>query len=163
MIQDDITLGMDLGTTASCAATCSSSNEAGLSMAVPCLPSVVHFPQSAAKAADNSFCTSIREREVKMCVNKLHPIVVVGQKAEEARAMDPQNTIYDAKRVIGRTANDPIVLEEDLRVPYKIVPLKSVLEDTNMDEEDAERAVFVLGSGNAKIGLIWKPSFFRDD
>ena len=139
---------MDLGTTASCAATCSSSNEVGLSMAVPCLPSVFHFPQRATKAVDNSLCTSVREREIKMCVNKLHPIVVVGQKAEEARAMDPQNTIYDAKRIIGRTANDPIVTEEDLRVPYKIVPLKSVLGDTNMDEDDAERAVFILGSGS---------------
>lgn len=129
-------------------------------MAVPCFPSVVHFPPSAAGAANNVLCTSVREREIKTCVNALYRLVVIGEKAEAARAMDPQNTVYNAKRVIGRVASDPIVREEDARVPYRIVAVKDVLAGTGEDEEDVERAVFVLGSGGVTHpSQIWSLFF----
>jgi len=46
---------------------------------------------------------------------------VVGQPAKAQASMNAANTIYDVKRFIGRSLEDPITREETKRVPYSIV------------------------------------------
>jgi L1 cell adhesion molecule like protein len=46
---------------------------------------------------------------------------VVGQPAKAQASMNSANTIYDVKRFIGRSLEDPITREETKRVPYSIV------------------------------------------
>jgi heat shock protein 5 len=62
--------------------------------------------------------------------NRITPSVVaftengerlVGEAAKNQISMNPTNTIYDAKRLIGRLYNDPKVQEDMKLLPYKIV------------------------------------------
>jgi len=46
---------------------------------------------------------------------------VVGQPAKSQASMNASNTIYDVKRFIGRSLEDPVTREESRRVPYSIV------------------------------------------
>jgi len=46
---------------------------------------------------------------------------VVGQAAKQQASMNAANTIYDVKRFIGRSLEDPVTREESRRVPFHIV------------------------------------------
>jgi heat shock protein 1/8 len=46
---------------------------------------------------------------------------LVGDAAKNQAAMNPKNTIYDAKRMIGRKFNDPVVQKDCHLWPYKVV------------------------------------------
>ena len=46
---------------------------------------------------------------------------VVGQPAKAQAAMNAANTVYDVKRFIGRSLDDPITREEAKRFPYNII------------------------------------------
>jgi len=46
---------------------------------------------------------------------------VVGQAAKQQASMNTANTIYDVKRFIGRSLDDPVTREESKRVPFHIV------------------------------------------
>lgn len=46
---------------------------------------------------------------------------VVGQPAKQQASMNAANTIYDVKRFIGRSLDDPVTREESKRVPYHII------------------------------------------
>ncbi len=46
---------------------------------------------------------------------------LVGDAAKATSTSNPQNTIHDIKRFMGRKFSDPIVQEEIKRVPYKVV------------------------------------------
>ena len=100
----EATLGIDLGTTFSVAATC----ERGIVTVVrvpggsgtrdaETMPSVVYFPERAAEAA------------------------VVGADAAMRRATHPRRVVYDAKRIIGRRVDDPAVAEETKHLPFAVV------------------------------------------
>ena len=45
---------------------------------------------------------------------------VVGQPAKQQAANNSSNTIYDVKRIIGRSLDDPVTREEMKRFPYQI-------------------------------------------
>ena len=46
---------------------------------------------------------------------------LIGDGAKNQAAMNPENTIYDAKRLIGRSFTDPVV-EEDMKTwPFNLV------------------------------------------
>ena len=46
---------------------------------------------------------------------------VVGQAAKQQASMNAANTIYDVKRIIGRSLEDPVTREESRRFPYLIL------------------------------------------
>src|SRR5687768_5677842 len=48
--------------------------------------------------------------------------VLVGQIARRQAITNPENTVFSAKRLIGRKFTDPATQEEIKRVPYKVVP-----------------------------------------
>ena len=49
---------------------------------------------------------------------------VVGQPAKQQASMNASNTIYDIKRIIGRSLDDPVTREEARRFPVpELVPV----------------------------------------
>ncbi|CAN0412716.1 unnamed protein product, partial [Discosporangium mesarthrocarpum] len=46
---------------------------------------------------------------------------VVGQPAKSQAASNPANTVYDVKRIIGRSWNDEVVREDAKSFPFKVV------------------------------------------
>ncbi len=46
---------------------------------------------------------------------------LVGESAKSQTAMNPENTIFDAKRLIGRTINDELVQKDCKTWPFKVV------------------------------------------
>ena len=46
---------------------------------------------------------------------------LIGDGAKNQAAMNPENTVYDAKRLIGRKFDDPIVQSEMKLFPFKLV------------------------------------------
>ncbi len=71
------------------------------------------------------------ERRLIPSVVSFHPSgnVLVGELARERRIVDPENTVYSVKRLIGRTWNSPEVQEARLRFPFE---LKSGPKDSTM-------------------------------
>jgi L1 cell adhesion molecule like protein len=47
---------------------------------------------------------------------------LVGEAAKNQAAINPENTIFDIKRLIGRKFNDPLVQSDMKLLPYKIIP-----------------------------------------
>jgi molecular chaperone DnaK len=47
--------------------------------------------------------------------------VLVGQIARRQAITNPENTVFSAKRMIGRRFDEPATQEEIKRVPYKVV------------------------------------------
>jgi molecular chaperone DnaK (HSP70) len=47
--------------------------------------------------------------------------ILVGDAAKNNSGLNPQNTIYDAKRIIGRNFNDPVVQENMKHWPFKVI------------------------------------------
>ena len=46
--------------------------------------------------------------------------VVIGQDAKQRRLIDPRNTVYSSKRLLGRTFSSPEITEARKRMPYLI-------------------------------------------
>jgi len=51
---------------------------------------------------------------------------LVGDAAKNQVSMNPTNTIFDAKRLIGRTMNDTSVLQDMKHWPFQVVPGKTI-------------------------------------
>eukprot|EP00051_Salpingoeca_urceolata_P010337 m.126173 g.126173 ORF g.126173 m.126173 type:complete len:789 (-) comp16673_c1_seq5:35-2401(-) len=47
---------------------------------------------------------------------------LVGQAAKQQAAQNPRNTVYDVKRILGRTIDDPVVEREAEAFPFRILP-----------------------------------------
>jgi len=154
----EVTLGIDLGTTYSVAATC---DKGEVSVVVDditgsmgavggdgaTVPSVVHFERPAFalargerwnrpwKTDHTAVVGTTRElkerlREFKSrrdgarSSNDAAVVRVgstVGAAAAELRDASPALTVYDAKRLIGRTFDDPIVQEELNHLPFHVI------------------------------------------
>src|ERR1700759_1497101 len=46
---------------------------------------------------------------------------LIGDAAKNQAAMNPENTVFDAKRLIGRKFSDPTVQEDMKHFPFKVV------------------------------------------
>ena len=47
---------------------------------------------------------------------------LVGESAKNQASLNPANTIFDAKRLIGRNFDDPVVQSDMKHFPFKVVP-----------------------------------------
>ena len=47
--------------------------------------------------------------------------ILIGNPASKAVTRFPENTVYDAKRMIGRPYDDPMIEEEQKRWPFEVV------------------------------------------
>jgi len=90
-------IGIDLGTTYSC---------------------VGAFDPATQKVV--IFNNSIGERTTPSWVAFTEQGRVVGQAAKSQQAVNSTNTVYDVKRIIGRSMEDPVVREEAKRFPYSL-------------------------------------------
>jgi L1 cell adhesion molecule like protein len=91
-------IGIDLGTTFSCVAVYD--NEAG---------------------KVNVLANSIGEKTTPSWVAFTSSGRVVGQPAKQQASMNASNTVYDIKRIIGRSLEDPVTREEARRFPFLIL------------------------------------------
>ncbi|KAI5066368.1 hypothetical protein GOP47_0018992 [Adiantum capillus-veneris] len=90
-------IGIDLGTTNSCVSVMEGKS-----------PRVIENSEGARTTPSVVAFTSKGER-------------LVGTPAKRQAVTNPMNTVYAAKRLIGRTYDDPQVQKESKMVPYKIV------------------------------------------
>ena len=90
-------IGIDLGTTNSCVAIMDGGTVKIIenSEGDRTTPSIVAFPKDSDE-------------------------VLVGQSAKRQAVTNPENTLYDAKRLIGRDYNDPVIQGEMKLLPFKI-------------------------------------------
>lgn len=96
--EDGPIIGIDLGTTFSCVAVYDTESQG-----VKVLPN------------------SIGEKTTPSWVAFTESGRVVGQPAKQQASTNASNTIYDVKRFIGRSLDDPITREESRRFPYLIL------------------------------------------
>jgi Hsp70 protein len=104
-------IGIDLGTTYSCVACWRNDrvdicpNDQGNRIT----PSYVAFVVAATASASSDTTTA-------NTVTRL-----IGDAAKNQAASNPENTIFDVKRLIGRKSDDPTVLADQKLLPYTIV------------------------------------------
>ncbi|KAF9935457.1 Stress-70 protein, mitochondrial [Linnemannia zychae] len=101
--------------------------------------------------------------------------MVVGQAAKRQAVVNPENTIYAAKRLIGRKFSDPAVQHDIKTVPYKIVKADNGdawVEARSKRYSPAQISAFILGkmkdtadgylSRKVKHAVITVPAYFND-
>lgn len=103
---------------------------------------------------------------------------LIGDAAKNQVSMNPRNTVFDAKRLIGRKFADPDVQSDSKHWPFKVVnsaskPVLSVSfmgEDKTFSPEEISSMVLVkmketaeayLGS-NVKQAVVTVPAYFND-
>jgi molecular chaperone DnaK (HSP70) len=91
-------IGIDLGTTFSCVAVFDSETQ-----------KVKVLPNSIGELTTPSWVAFTQAGRV------------VGQPAKQQASMNAANTVYDVKRFIGRSLEDPVTREESRRFPYLII------------------------------------------
>lgn len=144
-------IGIDLGTTNSCVAIMDGKNPKVIENAegARTTPSVVAFLEDGER--------------------------LIGQPAKRQAVTNPTNTLFAIKRLIGRTANDPVVEKDKGMVPYEIVKgptgdawVKAHGKDYSPQEVSAfilqkmkEAAEAHLGEPVTKA-VITVPAYFND-
>lgn len=149
---DDIAFGLDLGTTFSCLAIMQNGNVEIIAndQGNRTFPSWVSFGKE----------------------------VLVGDAAKSQAATNSDNTVYDAKRLIGRQFNDPTVQEDMKHWPFKVVNKKGLpfIRVTHKDEEKdyppeqvssfiisyAKRMAEAYVGKPVKKAVITVPAYFND-
>jgi heat shock protein 1/8 len=59
-------------------------------------------------------------RTTPSCVGFTESERLIGESAKNQMAMNPENTVFDAKRLIGRKFSDPVVQEDMKHFPFKL-------------------------------------------
>ena len=67
---------------------------------------------------------------------------LIGDAAKNQAAMNPYNTIYDAKRLIGRKFKDTIVQDDMKLWPFKVVPDESDRPQIQVDYKDEPKKFY---------------------
>lgn len=78
---------------------------------------------------------------------------LIGDAAKNQTAMNPRNTIFDAKRMIGRKISDPSIQQDMKTWPFKVVPgpdQKPMVEGALLPETS-----LCLSSNLAKIVFLF--------
>ncbi|CAO3648702.1 unnamed protein product [Cunninghamella echinulata] len=101
--------------------------------------------------------------------------LLVGQAAKRQAVVNPENTIYATKRLIGRTFKDPTVQADVDAVSYKIVPHTNGdawVEAQGKKYSPSQMGAFVLGKmketaegylgKKVKNAVITVPAYFND-
>jgi Hsp70 protein len=102
-------IGIDLGTTYSCVACWRNDrvdicpNDQGNRIT----PSYVAFVPASSSSSDSTNSNTVTR--------------LIGDAAKNQAASNPENTIFDVKRLIGRKSDDPTVLADQKLLPYTIV------------------------------------------
>jgi L1 cell adhesion molecule like protein len=104
---------------------------------------------------------------------------LIGDAAKAQAAINPENTIYDIKRMIGRKFNDPTIQNDIKLWPYKVIPDKDgncLVEVTYLGEKKTftpiEISAMILGymkevaesylGQPIKNAVITTPAYFND-
>jgi molecular chaperone DnaK len=143
-------IGIDLGTTNSCVAVMAGSEPRVIENAegARTTPSVVAFTDDG---------------------------MLVGTPARRQAVQNPENTIFAAKRLIGRRFDDPLTKKDQAMVPYKIVKGKNGdawMEAAGKQYSPSQVGAFVLGKmketaegflgGTVKEAVVTVPAYFND-
>src|SRR6202035_5702867 len=101
--------------------------------------------------------------------------VLVGQPAKRQSMVNPENTIFAIKRLIGRRYDDPMTQKDKGMVPYKIVPNKTGdawVEVRGKQYSPSQISAFILQkmkeTAEAYLGsavtqaIITVPAYFND-
>ncbi|KAI8073991.1 hsp7-like protein [Gongronella butleri] len=101
--------------------------------------------------------------------------MLVGQAAKRQAVVNPSNTIYATKRLIGRTFKDPAVQADVSAVSYKIVPHSNGdawVEAQGQKYSPSQMGAFVLGKmketaegylgKKVKHAVVTVPAYFND-
>ena len=104
---------------------------------------------------------------------------LIGDSAKNQAAMNPENTIFDAKRLIGREFTDESVKQDSKHWPFKVIPdakNKPLIQVTYKEEEKTfspeeissmvlikmkEIAEAYIGKG-VESAVITVPAYFND-
>lgn len=144
-------IGIDLGTTNSCVAVMEGKDVRVIenTEGVRTTPSMVAFTESGER--------------------------LVGQAAKRQAVTNPQNTIFAAKRLIGRTYDDPMTQKDKDLVPYNITKAKNGdawIEARSEEYSPSQISAFILQkmkeTAEAHIGspvtqaVITVPAYFND-
>ena len=103
---------------------------------------------------------------------------LIGDAAKNQVALNPQNTIFDAKRLIGRKFDDPTVKRDMAHWPFKVisdaskpkiqVEYKGELKTFNPEEISAMVLIKMKETAEAYLGhsvkdaVITVPAYFND-
>jgi heat shock 70kDa protein 1/2/6/8 len=104
---------------------------------------------------------------------------LVGAAAKFQASQNPENTIYDAKRLIGRTFDDPVVQEDMKNWPFKVkqgpnnkplicVNYKGEDKEFTAEEISAQILIYMKETAEAYLGcpikkaVVTVPAYFND-
>ncbi|HNX11092.1 MAG TPA: molecular chaperone DnaK [bacterium] len=99
---------------------------------------------------------------------------LVGQTAKRQAVINPENTVYAVKRLIGRRSDDPEVKRDEETMPYKIVASGSGIKVLMNGQEHTPQEVSAMilsklkADAEAKLGepiteaIITVPAYFDD-
>ncbi|MEE8436500.1 MAG: Hsp70 family protein, partial [bacterium] len=146
--KNEIIIGIDLGTTNSLAATV-----------------FEHGPEALHPPGENAIVPSVLTRRGGGWI--------VGEQARELRTLEPENTVFSVKRLMGRDETD---LKEELsQLPFSVLPAQRGLVKVHVGGEaftpqeiSAEILKFVRARAEAALGqpvnkaVITVPAYFDD-
>jgi len=117
-------------------------------------------------------------RTTPSCVAFTDTERLIGDAAKNQVAMNPQNTIFDAKRLIGRKFDDPVVQKDMAHWPFKVVcegnkpklkvEYKCETKTFNPEEISSMVLTKMKETAEACLGCVVKdavitvPAFFND-
>src|SRR3989344_234829 len=100
---------------------------------------------------------------------------LVGDVAKRQMVLNPKNTIYSVKRLMGRKVTDPEVKRTETMVPYKIVPGKDKMACVEVDgktytpQEISAKVLSAMKAhaesylgGSVDRAVITVPAYFDD-
>ncbi|KAL0241341.1 hypothetical protein GEMRC1_006576 [Eukaryota sp. GEM-RC1] len=157
-------LGIDLGTTNSCAAVFRQKRNPNGPLTIRYTDVLIDFDSS--------------EKLVPSIVSYTGEQFVVGDDARVEMKRHPENSVFEVKRCIGRRFNDPVVQQMKTKYPFKIVPLIYTPGDTAIQLNNIQyrpeeisakvlshirtNAVTVLAVPDITKAVITVPAYFDD-